>query len=79
MRDPRSCRSAEEHLDGAAELLAARHRRHREAEPLLSASYEDPAAARELLVAAYAAEDASGSVAVDGDRVVGYLLGAPKA
>jgi ribosomal protein S18 acetylase RimI-like enzyme len=69
---------AEEHLDGAAEVLAARHRRHREAEPLLSATHEDPAVARELLGAAYAADDASGSVAVDGNRVVGYLLGAPK-
>ena len=68
----------DEHLDGAAELLAARHRRHREAEPLLSPAYEEPAAARELLVAAYAADDASGSVAIDGSRVVGYLLGAPK-
>ena len=33
-------------LDGAARLLAARHRRHREAEPLLPASYEDPVDAR---------------------------------
>ena len=70
---------AEEHLAGAAELLAARQRRHREAEPLLSARYEDPAVAREEVAAAYAAPDASGSVAVDGSRVVGYLLGAPKS
>ncbi len=68
----------EEHLDGAAQVLAARHRRHRQAEPLLSARYEDPAVAREQLAAAYALDDASGSVAVDGDRVVGYLLGSPK-
>ena len=46
--------------------------------PLLSPTYEDPAAAREVLAAAYAADDASGSVAIDGSRVVGYLLGAPK-
>src|SRR5690349_2943401 len=69
----------EEHLDGAADLLAARHRTHRTAEPLLSARYEDPAACRELLVAAYGLEDASGSVAVDGGRVTGYLFGAPKS
>jgi ribosomal protein S18 acetylase RimI-like enzyme len=68
----------EEHLDGAAELLAARHQQHRKAEPLLSARFEDPAPARELVAAAYDAEEASGSVAVDGSRVVGYLLGAPK-
>ena len=78
MTGPEILPFAEEHLDGAAEVLAARHRRHRVAEPLLSPTYEDPAATRELLVAAYGAEDASGSVAVDGDRVVGYLLGAPK-
>ena len=41
-----------EHLEGAAELLAARHRRHREAEPLLSARYEEPAAAREEIAEA---------------------------
>ena len=68
-----------EHLEGAAEVLAVRHRRHREAEPLLAATYEDPQACRELIAAAYAADDASGSVAVDGSRVVGYLLGAPKS
>src|SRR2546421_886364 len=35
---------SEEHLDGAAELLAARHKRHRAVEPLLPARFEDPAA-----------------------------------
>ena len=68
-----------EHLEGAAELLAARHRRHREAERLLSARYEDPAVAREEVAAAYGLLDASGSAAVEGSRVVGYLLGAPKS
>ena len=67
-----------DHLEGAAELLAARHRRHREAEPLLSARYEDPVVAREEIGAAFGLLDASGSAAVDGSRVVGYLLGAPK-
>ncbi len=67
-----------EHLEGRPRS-AVRHRRHREAEPLLAATYEDPQACRELIAAAYAAEDASGSVAVDGSRVVGYLLGAPKS
>ncbi len=69
---------SDEHVVGAGELLAARHRRHREAEGLLSARYEDPALAREEVAAAYTLPDASGSVAVDGSRVVGYLLGAPK-
>jgi ribosomal protein S18 acetylase RimI-like enzyme len=70
---------ADEHLDGAAELLAGRHRRHRQAEPLLSSRYEDLVVARDELVTAYTADHASGTVAVDGSRVVGYLLGAPKA
>jgi ribosomal protein S18 acetylase RimI-like enzyme len=68
----------EEHLDGAAELLAVRHQRHRKAEPLLSARYENPPEAREVIRTAYGAEGASGSVAVHGSKVVGYLLGAPK-
>ncbi len=68
----------EEHVEPAAELLAARHRRHREAEPLLSPAYDNPAACIEPIRSAYTAEHASGSVAVDGSRVVGYLLGAPK-
>src|SRR5207244_4112959 len=38
---------ADEHLDAAAALLAERHRRHRVAEPLLPARFEDPDAARD--------------------------------
>ena len=45
---------------------------------MLSARYEDPAVAREEVGATYALLDASGSAAVEGSRVVGYLLGAPK-
>jgi GNAT superfamily N-acetyltransferase len=66
---------SEEFVPDAGELLARRHRRHREAEPLLPPRFEEPAAAAEL-VAALAAEDgASGAVALRGGRVVGYLLG----
>jgi hypothetical protein len=68
----------DEHLDEAAFLLAARHARHREAEPLLPERYEDPAAALEELEAAWSAEGASGSAAVRGSRLVGYLVGAPR-
>jgi GNAT superfamily N-acetyltransferase len=61
---------SEEHLDGAAALLAERHRRHREAEPLLGDDYD------------YRAEvDALGSdgvVAIRAGRVAGYLLGTRK-
>ena len=68
---------AEEHLEAAGELLAQRHRRHRAAEPLLPARFEDPAAARAELEAASRREDASGAVAVAGGRLTGYLVGAP--
>src|SRR5205085_7242218 len=66
------------HVDAAAELLAARHRRHRQAEPLLPARFEDPAGARDEVEAAWRKEGASGAVAVRDGRVVGYLLGAPE-
>ncbi len=78
MPSPEILPFADEHVAAAGGLLAARHRAHRAAEPLLSPRYEDPEAARAEVAAAFAAEDASGSVAVSGDRVVGYLLGAPK-
>jgi ribosomal protein S18 acetylase RimI-like enzyme len=78
VRGPEVAPFGEEHLEGAAELLAARHGRHRKAEPLLSERYVDPAACRELVAAAYGADDASGAVAVEGSRVVGYLVGGPK-
>lgn len=66
---------ADEHLEAAGELLAARHRRHREAEPLLSERFEDPVAAREEVAALWAKEDASGAVALREGRAAGYLLG----
>jgi ribosomal protein S18 acetylase RimI-like enzyme len=67
----------EEHLDAAGELLAARHRRHRAAEPLLPVRFEDVAAARSEVEAAWRSEGAAGAVALRGRSVVGYLVGAP--
>lgn len=67
---------SDEHLDGAAILLAGRHARHRETEPLLPEAYEDPAAARVAVEAAWRRPGAAGAVALDGGRVVGYLIGA---
>jgi ribosomal protein S18 acetylase RimI-like enzyme len=58
----------EEHLDGAAALLEERHRRHREAEPLLDDRYDYRAELEAL-------ENASGVAGTRGGRVVGYLLG----
>jgi len=69
---------ADEHLEDAAALLAGRHRRHRAAEPLLPARFEDAAAAREGIEALWRSEDASGAVATRGGGLVGYLLGAPR-
>jgi ribosomal protein S18 acetylase RimI-like enzyme len=70
---------SDEHLDGAAGLLAARHARHREAEALLPARYEDPAAAREEVERVWRAEGASGAAGLRGGRLVGYLFGARRA
>jgi GNAT superfamily N-acetyltransferase len=70
---------ADEHLDAAAALLADRHRRHRLAEPLLPARFEEPSAARAELEAAWHADGASGAVAVEHGRLTGFLVGAPRA
>jgi predicted N-acetyltransferase YhbS len=67
----------EEHLDAAGELLAARHGRHRLAEPLLPARYEEPDAARAEVEACWRKDGAVGAVAVRGGEIVGYLVGAP--
>jgi ribosomal protein S18 acetylase RimI-like enzyme len=69
---------SDEHLEDAARLLAARHARHREAEPLLSAHLEDPAAPSEELARAWHAEGASGAAAYRGGRLTGYLFAAPR-
>jgi len=68
-----------DHLDGAAALLADRHRRHRVAEPLLDAMYENPASARTAIEAELAAERAGGWVALRDGEVAGYLVGQQKA
>lgn len=69
---------SEEFVGAAGELLAARHRAHRQAEPLLPPRYEEPAAAAELVAELAAGENVSGTVALRDGRVVGYLLGAPR-
>lgn len=67
-----------EFVDPAGELLAARHRSHRAAEPLLPPRYEEPAAAAGEVAATAEAAAASGVVALREGRLVGYLLGAPR-
>jgi ribosomal protein S18 acetylase RimI-like enzyme len=61
----------DEHLGDAAALLAERHRRHLEAEPLLGAAHDF----RSEVEALWNGEAASGAAATRGGRVVGYLLG----
>jgi ribosomal protein S18 acetylase RimI-like enzyme len=78
MRAPEIRPFADGDLDAAAALLAERHKRHREQEPLLSARYEDPAAARDEIEKLWRAEGASGAVGVRGGRVVAYVVGAPR-
>ena len=58
-------------VEAAAALLAERHERHRAAEPLLAPVGDSVALVRR----AWEKEAASGTVAVDGGEVVGYLLG----
>src|SRR5438128_4287854 len=68
---------ADEHLDAAAELLAERHRRHRTAEPALPARFENAAAARTEVEAAWRRDGASGAAGFLDGRLAGYLVGAP--
>lgn len=63
---------SEEHLDGAAALLAERHERHRESEPALPANVDYRAEIAEL----WSAKERSGTVAIEGGELTGYLLGA---
>jgi ribosomal protein S18 acetylase RimI-like enzyme len=65
---------SDEHVGPAGDLLAERHRRHREAEPLLGADYDFTAEVEAL----WKADHASGAVGSRDGRVVGYLLGIRK-
>jgi GNAT superfamily N-acetyltransferase len=62
-------------LDPAARLLAARHRRHRDRLPMLSAALESPGSAARLVSALMTSPRASGAVAVAGGDVAGFLFG----
>lgn len=65
---------ADEHLDDVTRLLEERHRRHREAEPLLT----EPVDYRAEVEALWRGDGASGVVGTRDGRVVGYLLGIQK-
>ena len=65
-------------LDAAAELLAARHRRHRLAEPLLDPAYEVPGAARHEIETLLEADSATAwAASVDGS-LGGFVVGISK-
>jgi GNAT superfamily N-acetyltransferase len=66
-------------LDGAAALLADRHRRHRVAEPLLDPAYEVASAARAEIEKLLATERAQGWTAVRDGAVAGYIVATEKA
>ncbi len=69
---------SDEFLDGAAALLADRHRRHRAAEPLLPPAYEQPAAARAAIEELRGRDGADGVAATRDGRVAAYLIGTRK-
>jgi GNAT superfamily N-acetyltransferase len=64
-------------LEAAGSLLAARHRRHRRAEPLLPDRYEQPDEARAAVEAAWHKPGAAGVVVLRDGQLIGYLIGAP--
>ena len=65
-------------LDAAADLLAARHRRHRLAEPLLDPAYEARDAARHEIEALLAADSASAWAAFADGSLTGFVVGVSK-
>ena len=65
-------------MDGAARLLADRHRRHRLVEPLLDPAFETVDGARRAIEEALAADVASGVVARRDGEIVGYMIGQQK-
>jgi ribosomal protein S18 acetylase RimI-like enzyme len=78
MASPEVVRFTDAHLEDAARLLAARHARQREVEPLLSERFEEPTTAREELEALWCTEGASGAAAFRNGLFVGYLLGSAR-
>jgi GNAT superfamily N-acetyltransferase len=66
---------SDDSLEDAARLLAARHARHRAAEPLLSQRYEEPGAALEAIEALWRSDGASGWGGFRDGRLVAYVVG----
>lgn len=68
---------AAEHIEAAAALLAARHRRDRRRVPALAAEFESASSARAVVQALATKRGGSGVVALRAGRLVGYVLGEP--
>jgi GNAT superfamily N-acetyltransferase len=67
-----------EHVDAAAELLAARQRRLRHDRPELPQAYSEPAGCRPVVAALADKPGAHGVMALRGSQPVGFLLGYPR-
>lgn len=67
-----------EHVAGAAQLLAVRHRRQRETWPALDPSFEDPNSCEPLIRERLQQTGAIGAAALSDGRVAGYVLMTPK-
>jgi GNAT superfamily N-acetyltransferase len=66
-----------EYVEGAARLLAARHARDREREPVLPTAFESPEAVRPRLERLLSRPGGAGVVALRGGEPTGFLLQAP--
>ena len=66
---------SDEHLDGAANLLAARHRANRTREPALPARFEAVDVARAVVESTVRSPRTTAVAALRGSRVVGFLAG----
>ncbi len=62
-------------LPTAADLLAARHARHRQAQPLLPKRFEDLASAAKAVAGVWHKKWSKGFAAVRNGRLVAYLIG----
>ena len=69
---------AEGHLEEAGRLLADRHRRHRQSEPLLDERFEDPDVAALEVAGVWSRADVSGAAALRDGGLIGYLIGSPR-
>jgi len=67
-----------DHVDGAAALLAERHRLQRLSEPGLDPRFEAPDAARAEIEALVESSGASGAAALDDGDVLGFVVGVPR-